>query len=302
MKILILINMFNGFCMALADSVPGVSGGTIAFILGFYEKLLESINILTTRDKKNFSKAMSFLIKLMIGWAFGMLCSVSFLTKMFEKNIYFMSSLFIGLTVASIFYIIRSEFSKIEKKNSYLLFSIFGILLVVCISALRGRFSNNGLVVMTNLSLFEYLYLFFTGVMAISAMVLPGISGSTLLLIFGVYVPIISGLNSIISGDFSTFGGLVVFIFGVLFGLVSSVRIIRRAFIKYRSKMIYFIVGLTTGSIYAIMLGPTTLQGKHDMIGMSNFSILGFIVGVGILIFIGMISRRNKGEKLEKGS
>ncbi|SFE43237.1 putative membrane protein [Peptostreptococcus sp. D1] len=288
--------------MALADSVPGVSGGTIAFILGFYEKLLESINILTTRDKKNFRKAVSFLIKLMIGWAFGMLCSVSFLTKMFEKNIYFMSSLFIGLTVASIFYIIRSEFSKIEKKNSYLLFSIFGILLVVCISALRDRFSNNGLVVMTNMSLFEYLYLFFTGVMAVSAMVLPGISGSTLLLIFGVYVPIISGLNSIIGGDFSTLGGLVVFIFGVFFGLISSVRIIRRAFIKYRSKMIYFIVGLTAGSIYAIMLGPTTLKVKHDMVGMNNFSILGFIVGVGILIFIGMISRRNKGEKLEKGS
>lgn len=297
-----LINIFNGFCMAMADSVPGVSGGTIAFILGFYEKLLESINILSTRDKQRMKFAVSFLIKLMIGWGIGITCSMLFLTKMFEKNIYFMSSLFIGLTSASIIYIVKSEYKKIDIKINYLFFTLLGIIIVVIISIFREKFASNGIIEMSNLNIFEYIYLFFTGIIAISAMVLPGISGSTLLLIFGVYIPIISSINKLLSSDFTVIGGLLVFALGICFGLIFSVRLIRRAFLKHRSKMIYFIIGLTLGSIYAIMLGPTTLEKKQTMINYSNFSILGFIIGVMILVLLGVISQRNKGEKLEKSN
>ena len=100
--------------MALADSVPGVSGGTIAFILGFYEDLLESINNITSRKKGCVKNSIVYLGKLLTGWIIGMICSVLFLSKMFNDNIYTLSSLFIGLTVSSIVYIVKNEKKTIE--------------------------------------------------------------------------------------------------------------------------------------------------------------------------------------------
>ena len=68
----LLINAFNGFCMSLADSVPGVSGGTVAFILGFYDKFVTSLDNLITGKKEEKIKAIKYLVKLGIGWIIGM--------------------------------------------------------------------------------------------------------------------------------------------------------------------------------------------------------------------------------------
>ncbi|WP_207719521.1 DUF368 domain-containing protein [Peptostreptococcus canis] len=288
------MNLFNGFCMALADSVPGVSGGTIAFILGFYEQLLEAINCVTTRDKSKMKESVYFLVKLALGWIIGITLSVSFLSRMFEKNIYFMSSLFIGLTSSSVVYIIKNEYNKIEKKKTYLIYTFLGVVIVVAISFLRKKIGSQGVIDMSNLDFFEYAYLFFSGMTAISAMVLPGISGSTVLLIFGVYIPLINSIESLLLSRYSVLCGIIIFALGVLFGLVSSVQIIRRAFVKYRSKMIHFIVGLTIGSIYPIANGPTTLEKSSEALNLSNFDILGFSTGILLLLILGYISRRNK--------
>lgn len=269
--------------MALADSMPGVSGGTIAFILGFYEELLESVNsvVSNTKDKK---KSLVFLFKLLVGWVIGMVISVTFLSNMFEKEVYFLSSLFIGLTSASIVYIIINQRRLIEKKLAYLGLTLGGIVLVVLISTLRGHIASKGSFDFAQLNMLEYIYIFFTGSIAISAMVLPGISGSTLLLIFGVYIPIISSLENLIKFRFNDLTGLLAFAGGIVFGLIFSVRMIRNAFKKHRSKMIYFIIGLTMGSIYAIINGPTTLSTPRSALSLANFRPLGFIMGVCILL------------------
>ena len=91
-----IINIFYGFCMALADSFPGVSGGTIAFILGFYEKLLDSVHYLFSKeDPKKRSQAIYFIAKLIIGWIIGMGMSVAVLSNLFESKIYLLSSIFL---------------------------------------------------------------------------------------------------------------------------------------------------------------------------------------------------------------
>lgn len=297
-----LSNIFNGFCMALADSVPGVSGGTIAFILGFYETLLESANNLTTRNKDEYKESIAFLSKLLIGWLIGITLSVLFLSSMFEKNIYFLSSLFMGLTTASIIYIIKNEFKVIEKKNKYLIFSILGVIIVVLISALRGKLMPSGNMEFSNLNFSEYIYIFFTGMIAISAMVLPGISGSTLLLIFGVYIPVINALNQLLRFDLSVIAGFLVFGLGILFGFIISVRVIRNAFRKHRSKMIYLIVGLTIGSLFPIIQGPTTLMIPKDAISMSTFNPLGFIVGVVLLLALETFKNYSVRKKQKKSN
>ena len=88
--------------MALADSVPGVSGGTVAFILGFYDDFVNSLNNLISRGKTDRIKAFKFLSKIGVGWVTGFILSVLFITSIFEKNIYEISSLFLGFIIASI--------------------------------------------------------------------------------------------------------------------------------------------------------------------------------------------------------
>ena len=82
-----VLNMFNGFCMALADSVPGVSGGTIAFLLGFYDKFINSLDDLFRGNMKAKKNALIFLIKLGIGWVIGFLASATILSGLFTTKI-----------------------------------------------------------------------------------------------------------------------------------------------------------------------------------------------------------------------
>ena len=88
--------------MALADSVPGVSGGTIAFLLGFYDSFINSLNDIMGRDNAKRKKAFFFLIKLGVGWVIGMLLAVSVLANVFESGIYKVSSLFLGFIILAI--------------------------------------------------------------------------------------------------------------------------------------------------------------------------------------------------------
>ena len=98
-----IVNLIRGFFMALADSVPGVSGGTIAFILGFYDEFIGSLNTLVSKNSKEEKiQALQFLLKIGVGWAIGMITSVLFLASIFEEHIYSISSVFIGFIIFSI--------------------------------------------------------------------------------------------------------------------------------------------------------------------------------------------------------
>ena len=99
----------NGFCMALADSVPGVSGGTVAFIMGFYDRFIGSIHNLAFGNLKEKKTALRYLIKLGIGWAVGMILAVLILSALFESHIYIVSSVFIGFIAGAIPLIILEE-------------------------------------------------------------------------------------------------------------------------------------------------------------------------------------------------
>ncbi len=270
-----LTNFFNGFMMALADSVPGVSGGSIAFILGFYDNFVNALDSLLYKDKRK--EGLKYLFKLGIGWVFGMGLSVLILTKVFETHIYQISSLFIGFILLSIPIIIKDEKDTLKKNYFNVFFAILGIVLVVAIT----YFNSTQLTSMslTNLTVSHAIYIFLVGMIAISAMILPGISGSTLLLIFGLYLPVITGIKDLLHLNFSSFFGLVIFGLGVIAGILSIIKALKKALEKFRTQTIYLIIGLMLGSLYAILMGPTTLDNPVDPININNFSILFFIIG-----------------------
>ena len=131
---LLLINMFNGFCMALADSVPGVSGGTIAFLLGFYDEFINSLDDLFRGNMAAKKKAFMFLIKLGLGWVIGFLLAATILSSLFTSKIYEMSSLFLGFIIFSIPQVIKEEKDSIKGHYKNIVFLILGALLVAGIS------------------------------------------------------------------------------------------------------------------------------------------------------------------------
>lgn len=102
----------DGFCMALADSVPGVSGGTVAFIMGFYDQFIGSVHNLAFGKMKEKKSAMMYLAKLGAGWVIGMAMAVVVLSALFESHIYAVSSLFIGFIGGAIPLIIKEENQK----------------------------------------------------------------------------------------------------------------------------------------------------------------------------------------------
>ena len=173
-----------------------------------------------------------------------------------------------------------------EKKNlknkKNMLFMIPGILLVVVLSIIKV---TKGLD-LQNLNLGMIIYIMISGMLAISAMVLPGISGSTLLLSFGLYIPIITAIKNLLHFDFSGFSLLLIFGIGVLLGIFVSIRGIKKVLEKYRSQTLYVIIGMMIGSLYAIIVGPTTLKVPKEAMNFHNFSIIYFLIG--ILIVFGL--------------
>lgn len=278
-----IINAIRGFCMALADSVPGVSGGTIAFILGFYDKFINSLDALVFGKKEAKKDAIKFLIKVGIGWAIGMIIAVLVLTNLFETHIYEVSSVFIGFIVFSIPFIIKEEKETLKGKYKNLVYLLIGIVIVTLITYLNPV-SGGNIVNISSLNFGLGIYIFIAAMIAISAMVLPGISGSTLLLIFGLYIPIISAIKEVLHFNFSFLPALIIFAFGILAGIAAVIKGIKVALEKHRSPTMYLILGLMIGSIYAIVMGPTTLETPADPMNLETFSLVYFIVG-GVIIY-----------------
>ena len=279
-----LINAFRGFCMALADSVPGVSGGSIAFILGFYDKFINSLDAFVSGTKEERIKAIKFLAKLLIGWVIGMCLASLVLSSLFEKHIYSVSSLFMGFIIFAIPLIIKDDFKVLKGKYKYLIFTVIGIAIVCVITFFNPTSASDGINVSAgNLNIGLCIYAFVVAMIAISAMILPGISGSTLLLIFGLYMPIINAIKEFLHFNMNYLPILIVFGLGILAGIALVIKLVKKALEKYRSQTIYTIIGLMIGSLYAIVMGPTTLESAQGPLSFSNFSIIFFILG-GVIV------------------
>lgn len=292
-----------GLLMALADSVPGVSGGTIAYLLGYYEDFINSLNSFMSRKgdklerKENLKKSFKFLIRLGIGWIVGFISAVLILTSVFESHIYQISSLFIGFIVFSIPLIVYEEKESLKKFYN-VVFLILGAALVVAITMVNP--SDGGSVSAGAFNIGQLIYTVLVGMIAISAMVLPGISGSTMLLIFGVYLPVMNAIKDLLHLDFSGLPIVISVGIGILLGVIVIIKLVKAALEHFHSQTVYAIIGLMLGSLLSIVKGPESLETPKEMLTMDTFSILFFFIG-GVVI-IGMqclklFSGKNKAEE-----
>lgn len=276
--------------MACADSVPGVSGGTIAFILGVYDDLINNIKKLTSFD---FS-SLKFLMPLGIAWIVGLLVANTVVVALLDEHIYELSSIFLGFIILSIPLTMKEDMELIKNNKNHIIFAVIGAVIVVLISYLSQSSTANDIVV-GSATASQVIYVFVCGMIAVSCMLLPGISGSTVMMIFGIYFPLQQAIHAFFTLDFSVVPFLTVFGLGCILGFVVASRVISYVFEKYRSQTIYMIQGLLVGSIYAIIVGPVSLGVER--LTLSTFSIIAFLVGC--IVMIGLEQIKIWGQKNE---
>lgn len=246
----------------------------------------------TGEDKK---QAILYLCKLFSGWVAGFGISVLILGNIFDSHIYQLSSLFLGLTLFAIPVVVMEERESLAASFRYLIFTVFGVGIASAITYFNQMVGGSNTVDIGHFSLSTVIYVFIVAMIAISAMVLPGISGSSLLLIFGLYVPVIHGLKEFLHFNFSYLPMLIVFGLGIIAGIFAVIRLVKTALEKYRSQMIYFILGLMLGSLYAIAMGPTTLDTPQPALTGADFHIVYFLAGGALIAGLEAL-KKNMGE------
>lgn len=262
-------NIYRGVMMGVSDLVPGVSGGTIAVILGIYDQLIASINGLLSKDWK---KHLSFLIPLAIGVACSLLAFshlMKWLMEYYESLTYYF---FLGLIIGILPFLFRKSkaFTMFRWHHAALL--ILGIVLVSLIPIDQSEGA-----VMTDLSFSAYILLFFSGIIASAAMILPGISGSFVLLVLGTYKTVIHAVTVL---DLKI---MVTVAIGIGIGILSMSKLIHFFLTHFRTATFAFIIGLVIGSVFLIFPGwAVSLQGWVS-------SIVLCLLGFGVAYLLGKI-------------
>jgi len=291
----------KGFCMGMADLVPGVSGGTMAFILGIYERLLAAIRSFDARwvracFKFDISTAISrphfhFIIPLLAGlftavWFFTNVISLPTLIHEYPEHVY---GLFFGLILASIYVLMQ------ELKG----FSMFDAVTLILGTA-GGLIIVNLVPVETPSAAW---FIFLSGAIAICAMILPGISGSFLLLLLKKYSVIIAAI-----GEFNL-SVIIPFLLGCVVGLVSFSRFLTWLLAHFYQRTLLVIKGILIASLW--LLWPfqervyETIAGKQKLLSTTPFmptiehtslyAVVGLVfLGLAIVIIIHGVSTRKK--------
>lgn len=242
----------KGMAMGAADVVPGVSGGTIAFISGIYEELITSINNIDLSLIKIFRqdgiKAVwqkvngNFLLSLFLGIFISVLSLAKFLSWLLENEPILLWSFFFGLVVASIFFV-GKEISKWTLGTVVVL--ILGAALAFFITELPANDNTDSLP-----------YLFLSGALAICAMILPGISGAFILVLLGSYKTILDAVHERDIKIILTVG------IGAVFGLLSFARLLKWMFNHYKNITLALLTGFILGSLNKIWPWKKVLETK----------------------------------------
>ncbi len=242
-----IILILKGMIIGLANVIPGVSGGTLMITLGIYEKIIGVIS----HFFKNFKENLKFLIPLGIGLVAAILLFSKIIGLALDKYPFPTTLFFIGLILGGLPLLWKKVNTKKKKFSNWLIFALT-FLFVVSFAFLN---SGSNEVNLSNLNILGYLYLFLVGMIASATMIIPGISGSFVLMLLGYYKPIIDVVSSLT--DFSLLGKNILILgvlgIGILIGIVLVAKLIEYLFKKAEVKTYYGVLGFVLASIIAII-------------------------------------------------
>ena len=288
----------KGMAMGIADMIPGVSGGTIALITGIYKELLTSLNMINLKFfklifqlklRKLWSQYnLNFLISLILGIVFSLIIFSQFLVILITNYDIELWSFFFGLVAASILFLLK----KITKWNSIMYFFLFsGILIGISLQMLKPA----------NFEI-TYPYIFLSGMLSITAMLLPGISGAYILLLMGSYEIMITSLSEIVKLNTEYLLNIFSFILGAIISVKFFSKFLSWSFKKYSNQTFSCLTGFMIGSLPTLWpyknIGYNSLSTTLENIGILKndkiILVLVFIVvGMSIVFFLEYLSKKN---------
>lgn len=251
--------------MGMANKVPGVSGGTVSFVLGFYEEFIYSLQKLNLKALKllfmgrfiSFYRYVngSFMLPVMTGSLLAYFTFSYILEYFIGRYDLYLWSLFFGMVIGSIIFILK-DFRDYSKNN--IIGMILGALVGFGINFISQGTENDNL-----------WFVFLCGIIGVSGMTLPGLSGSFILMLMGNYVLLMvdsvnvlfKGIVEVFSGDYSIFSDphrlhyievIVVFALGSVFGMVALSHLLTAVLKRYHNLVIAIIIGFITGSLGAV--------------------------------------------------
>jgi len=279
----------KGFIMGIANIIPGVSGGTLAIILGIYENFISSISHLF----KNFKENIKFLIPVGLGIGSSILILSGVIEYSYNNFPFSTMMFFVGLVLGGIPLLVKKVRGKKELKDfsSYLIFLItFSIVIVMACA--EFLFDIDMVVSFDNMTIFSYIILFIVGVAAAATMVIPGVSGSLVLMLLGYYYPILSAISSFFKFENLMNNTLILGIFGVgvLVGIVLISKLLEMLFKKHKTKTYFGVLGFVFASIIAIPI--STFIEVDSFVVTPTSAIFGIV-----LLILGSTVSYKLGEK-----
>lgn len=292
-----LFDLIRGAVMGLANIIPGVSGGTMAVSLGIYDKLIYSI----THLFKDWKSSLRFLMPLLIGAGLGIV-GFTYIIEFLLANYTLTTALaFIGLILGGLPILFRSFVKSLKEEKRHISFMhILPFLFFFAIAVGLPMLQASGETLMTfQLTASHLIQLFFVGVIAAATMVIPGVSGSLVLIILGYYYGILNTITLFLAalkaGDKAVLGQqfslLVIFGIGVLMGIFLISKVIEFLFNHYSSYTYAGILGLVIASPIAILYNTHALLDLY-----SPNAWMYAIVGI-LLLAVGYIVTYKLGEK-----
>lgn len=273
-----IILTVKGFFIGIANIIPGVSGGTLAITLGIYEKLINTIS----HFFKNFKENIKFLLPIGIGAIISILFGSKVISFCLDKYTFATILFFIGLIIGGIPLLNKKIKGKYKNFPNILIF-LLTFSFVIILSFLKGE----GHISFESLDIMGYINIFLVGVIAAATMIIPGVSGSFVLMLLGYYKPIIDCINALTKFD-NLWHNIIILIpfgIGVIVGFAVISKLLEYLFKKYETKTYFGVMGFVFASIITIFTGTEGLI----------FSIPQLLVGI-ILFAVGFFVAYKLGE------
>lgn len=273
--------LLKGMVIGIANIIPGVSGGTMAVSMGIYDKLIHCL----THLFKEFKESIKFLLPVLLGAAIALVGLSFIITPAFEHFPLQTNCLFIGLIVGGL----PAVWTKVKGKGIKLSYLIPFLVFFALVVGMAAMGETEGAAADLTFSAGSVIKLFFIGIIASATMVIPGVSGSMMLLLLGYYNPIVASIKSFVealvafdmAGILQGCGVLVPMGIGIVFGIFAIAKVIEIVFEKFPMQAYWAIIGLIVASPIAILiLGETGV--------ISIISVLTSIVTLGVGFVIAM--------------
>ena len=259
-----IIIALKGAAMGVAEVIPGVSGGTIAFISGIYERLLNAIKAINPSLISTFKSGglkavftaidLLFLIKLFAGMVLGFGVGLFAITHLLESHPVLIWSFFFGLILASIPLVARDIKQWTLQEIALLIAGTIFVYWITIAAPSQG--------------IEDLWFVFLSGVLAVSALMLPGLSGSFVLLLLGMYTIIMPNIKEFIKHPFGdNTAMLVVFGLGLIVGVFSFARVLSWTFNKYRTATLALLCGFLIGSLNKVWPWQEVLETRISSSG-----------------------------------